>query len=275
MILAKDCGRPESSDYAGSHTPAQLHPAIRSRLLSRAPKCTNRDKAIPLPPQDSPDEALERSNLPGSPFPLRRAKLYSAVPSSRETEIKLRVDDLVALIRKLNRLGARNNGRVLERNTLFDTPAADLRRRGRLLRLRVESPARSPLIAAGLAGAILTSKLPAPASAEGPYKQNLESEIAVTAPKHWFGQMRALGLRPAFRYEKFRTRFRLGRLHLDVDETPVGTFLELEGDPRRIDRAAHALGYTRRDYIRSTYGDLYAADCRRRGKIPRDMLFDA
>jgi adenylate cyclase class 2 len=197
------------------------------------------------------------------------------VPSSRETEIKLRVDDLVVLIRKLNRLGARTNGRVLERNTLFDTPDASFRRRGRLLRLRVETPARSPLIAAGPAGAILTSKQPAPASAAAAYKQNLESEIAVTAPKQWFGQMRALGLRPAFRYEKFRTRFRLGRLHLDLDETPVGTFLELEGDRRRIDRAAHALGYSRRDYIRGTYWDLYAADCRRRGRIPRDMLFGA
>jgi adenylate cyclase class 2 len=204
-----------------------------------------------------------------------QAKLYSAVPSYRETEIKLRVDDLDVLIGKLNRLGARTNGRVFERNTLFDTPDADFRRRGRLLRLRVEAPARSPIIAAGPAGAILTSKQAAPASVAAGYKQNLESEIAVAEPQRWFAQMRALGLRPAFRYEKFRSRFRLGRLHLDLDETPVGTFLELEGDPRRIDRAAHALGYSRRDYIRGTYWDLYAADCRRRGKIPRAMVFGA
>jgi adenylate cyclase, class 2 len=197
------------------------------------------------------------------------------VPSNRETEIKLRVDDLVALIHKLNRLGARTDGRVLERNTLFDTPEADFRRRGRLLRLRVETPARSPLIAAGQAGAILTSKQPASSSAAAGYKQNLESEIAVSAPRHWFARMRGLGLSPAFRYEKFRSSFRLGRLHLDLDETPVGTFLEVEGDPPRIDRAAHALGYSRRDYIRGTYWDLYAADCRRRGKFPRDMLFGA
>jgi adenylate cyclase, class 2 len=197
------------------------------------------------------------------------------VPSRRETEIKLRVDDLAALIRKLHRLGARTHGRVLERNTLFDTPDADFRRRGRLLRLRVETPARSPLIAAGPAGAVLTSKRPVPASDLAGYKQNLESEAPVAASKYLLAQFRALGLRPAFRYEKFRTSFRLGRLHLDLDETPVGAFLELEGDPRLIDRAAHALGYSRRDYIRATYWVLYAADCRRRGKIPRDMLFRA
>jgi adenylate cyclase, class 2 len=195
------------------------------------------------------------------------------VRSYRETEIKLRVDDLVAVIGKLNRLGARTNGRVLEQNTLFDTPDADIHRSGRLLRLRIETGARSPLIAAGPDRAILTSKRPAPASAAAGYKQNLESEISVAAPRRWCGQMRAIGLAPAFRYEKFRTSFRLEQLHLDLDETPVGTFLELEGDPRRIDRAASALGYSRRDYLRDTYWDLYAADCRRRGKIPRDMLF--
>jgi adenylate cyclase, class 2 len=197
------------------------------------------------------------------------------VPSYRETEIKLRVDDLAALIRKLKRLGVNCHGRVLERNTLFDTPDSDFRRRSRLLRLRVETPAGSSLIAAGPPRAWLTSKQPARASAPVGYKQNLESEAPVAAPEYSIARFRALGFRPAFRYEKFRTSFRLGQLHLDLDETPVGTFLELEGDPRQIDRAADALGYSPRDYIRGTYWDLYAADCRRRGKIPRDMLFRA
>ena len=195
--------------------------------------------------------------------------------SQQETEVKLRVDDLAALIRKLKRVGARCHGRILEKNTLFDTPDSDFRHRGRLLRLRIETPARSPLIAAGRAQAWLTSKQPAPASAPAGYKQNLESEASVRAPKYSIARFRALGFRPAFRYEKFRSRFRLGRLHLDLDETPVGAFIELEGLPGSIDRTAHALGYSSRDYIRGTYWDLYAADCRRRGKIPRDMLFHA
>jgi adenylate cyclase class 2 len=195
--------------------------------------------------------------------------------SEQETEIKLLVDDLAALIGKLKRCGARCHGRVLERNTLFDTPDSDFRRRGRLLRLRVETPARSSLVAAGRARAWLTSKQPAPASAPAGYKQNLESEAPVRADEYALARFRALGFRPAFRYEKFRSSFRLGKLHLDLDETPVGAFIELEGPPRSIDRVAHALGYSRRDYLRGTYWDLYAADCRRRGKIPRDMLFHA
>jgi adenylate cyclase, class 2 len=195
--------------------------------------------------------------------------------SHRETEVKLRVEDLACLIGQLQHLGAHSHGRVLERNTLFDTPDGALRRRSRLLRLRIETPAASALLGAGLAGAWLTSKQPGPPSAPASYKQSLEAEAAIAARRDWSAHLRALGFRPAFRYEKFRTRFRLGHLHLDLDETPVGNFLELEGLPAAIDRAARALGYSGRDYIRATYGELYAAHCRRHGKIPRDMLLGA
>jgi len=193
--------------------------------------------------------------------------------SHPEIEIKLRVDGLRALVDRLLRLGARSLGRVHEQNTLFDTPAGDIRRRGRLLRLRVEAPAPSRLARAGMAGAWLTSKRPAPPSAPSRYKENLESEMSVSPRIDWVSRFRSVGFHPGFRYEKFRTRFRLGRLHIDLDQTPVGDFLELEGRPREIDRVARALGYAPSDYIRATYWDLYAADARRRGKIPRHMLF--
>jgi adenylate cyclase class 2 len=85
--------------------------------------------------------------------------------------------------------------------------------------------------------------------------------------------LRAIGLRPSFRYEKYRSTFRLAGLHLDLDETPVGVFLELEGAPRSIDRVARSLGFVPREYINGTYWDLYAADCRRRGRKPANMLF--
>ncbi len=85
----------------------------------------------------------------------------------------------------------------------------------------------------------------------------------------------SLGFRPTFRYDKFRTTFRLPNLHLDLDETPAGTYLELEGAPKAIDRAAKALGFAKKDYLRATYWDLYVADCRRRGTNPKNMLFRA
>ncbi len=186
--------------------------------------------------------------------------------------MKLRVAELPALVGDLKRLGATLHGRVLEQNTLYDTPSADFRSRGRLLRLRIETPAPSMLVPGGARSAILTSKAPVPQSGRSRYKQRLEREVAVESLARWPAALRAIGLRPSFRYEKYRTTFRLPGLHLDLDETPVGVFLELEGPPRGIDRVARALGYAPREYINGTYWDLYAADCRRRGRRPINML---
>ena len=191
----------------------------------------------------------------------------------REIEIKLRVSDLPRILRKIQSLRPRLLGRVFEQNTLYDTPAGDLRRRDCLLRLRTETPAVSKLIHAGKRAAIITSKSPAPSSSRSPYKQKLETEWPLQNLPAWRRALRVLGCRPAFRSEKHRSTFLLRDLHLDLDETPAGIFLELEGPPQSIDRAARALGFARRDYLRSTYWDLYAADCRRRGRRPGNMLF--
>ncbi len=195
--------------------------------------------------------------------------------TARETEIKLRIADVNALRRALRRLGATSRGRVLERNTLYDTPGGALRRRGRLLRLRIETPAGLPGIRGGSRRAAITAKAPVPSAARSRYKEKLERERELPRPRRWPGILRALGMQPAFRYEKYRTAYRFPGLHLDLDETPVGDFLEIEGLPGAINRAARALGFSPRDYIRGTYWDLYAADCRRRGRFPGNMLLQA
>jgi adenylate cyclase, class 2 len=192
-----------------------------------------------------------------------------------EIEVKLRVRDLPALVERLRKIGAPNRGRVFEENTLYDTPAADFRRHDRLIRLRIETSK------SGHRAAKLTSKGPSPhnrARDRAPrlpalHKERLENEVNVRDPARAVLLLLNIGLYPSFRYEKYRTSFRLGGLHLDLDETPVGTFLELEGPPSAIDRAARALGYSTRDYIRGTYWDVYAADCRRRGRKPKNMVF--
>ncbi len=204
--------------------------------------------------------------------------------SNREIEIKLPFADLAALIGRLHCLRALNLGRVFEQNTLYDTPEADLRRSGCLLRLRIETPAGSSLVPPGAPSAVITSKAPPPAPRpqgratesryNNRYKERLERELTIAHPNRWPHILNTLGFRPAFRYEKYRTSLRLGQLHVDLDETPVGGFLELEGAPRAIERTARALGYAPRQYLRATYWDLYAADCKRRGRAVGNMVFD-
>jgi adenylate cyclase class 2 len=107
------------------------------------------------------------------------------------------------------------------------------------------------------------------------FKEKLETEVIMRDPGAWRRAIPSLGLREGFRYEKYRTSFRFGGAHLDLDETPVGIFLEIEGPRLAIDRASRMLGFGPRDYIRATYWDLYAADCRSKGRKTGDMLFDA
>jgi hypothetical protein len=55
---------------------------------------------------------------------------------------------------------------------------------------------------------------------------------------------------------------------------PIGTYLELEGAPRWIDRTARALGFGPPDYITASYGRLYLEWCAREGREPSHMVFE-
>ncbi|HSZ20785.1 MAG TPA: class IV adenylate cyclase [Candidatus Acidoferrum sp.] len=207
------------------------------------------------------------------------------IPAHRqEIEIKLRVPDVDALRRSLKRLRAHEvTPRTHESNTLYDTPRQDLRRRGQLIRIRIEHPAANfrKKRSNENAAAILTYKGPIPSSRntakiKNHFKIKDEAEVSVSGANELATILRALGLRPAFRYEKFRTTYALPgipSLKIELDETPVGLYLELEGPVAAIDRAARLLGYGREDYLNETYGSLYAAACRRQGRKPGDMLF--
>jgi len=205
--------------------------------------------------------------------------------SSPEIEIKLRVPDASAFRRLLKRINAREIiPRTYESNTLYDTPRNGLRRRGQLIRVRIEVPAsgRKRARKESNSPAILTYKGPsrksAVAKADRRFKIREEAEIAFTGGERIVRILEALGLQPAFQYEKFRTTYQLPGLpnvKVELDETPVGLFLELEGAKSAIDRAARSLGYSESDYLTNSYGTLYLADCRRRGVKPTNMLFQS
>ncbi len=205
---------------------------------------------------------------------------------ARETEIKLRITDLAGFRRALAKLGARSvargGGRVHERNILFDTAAGKLKKRGQLLRIRTEAPAAREKRGTRTQRVLLTFKGPVGTREKrrSPHKVSEELEMQVSDSKALASIFRGLRMRPWFRYEKFRTTYRLPQdqrsakgLLIELDETPIGTFVELEGPARAIDRAAKALGFSKRDYIVANYFVLYREECRRRGEKPGDMLF--
>ena len=209
-------------------------------------------------------------------------------PTRREIEVKLKVSDSKGVRALLRRIGAVPFGTVFETNTLYDTPQGSFRRTGRLLRLRVEKPVGDRATRSGPRNsqlgqtprALLTYKAPAGSRTRSRrahhYKERLESEVEVGNPEGLKPILEVLGLRPGFRYEKFRTSYRFPGLKLllvDLDETPIGVFLELEGPRVSIDRAARRLGYSAADYLTSTYWELFQNERRRRRKTSRNMVF--
>ena len=229
----------------------------------------------------------------------RKISPKSGAKQNNETEVKLCVTDRPALLHQLVRLRATYYGRVHEMNTLYDTPDGALKRAGRLLRIRVEHPAdgaaerpeHGTLKLARMSnpsrdsqGVLLTFKGPVRGEEPGKfrgagrYKIREEREIRVEDEAALARILGALGLRPTFRYEKYRSTYRLPRLSgvtLELDETPIGDFLEAEGSRAAIDRSAALLGYQPADYITKSYGQLFLDSKRGRTASagPRDMLF--
>jgi len=212
------------------------------------------------------------------------------VVSGQEIETKLRVTDLHGLRSRLKQLRASVIiPRTHEFNTLYDTPENHLFRHGQMIRIRVERPGTRSGGSGPLhdSPGILTFKGPATRlhvlrkASGGPkirkkLKIREEHEVTLESWQRMARILLALGMKPKFRYEKFRTTFKIpgvSPLSVELDQTPIGLFLELEGSVAAIDRGAVLLGYNSRDFINDTYGALFLDDCRRRGIKSADMLF--
>jgi len=149
--------------------------------------------------------------------------------------------------------------RRLQEDALFDTEDESLRQRGCALRVRTES-GRS----------LVTFKGPVQ---PGPMKMRDEHETVIgdgEVMTHVFG---ALGLRPWFRYQKYREEFGAENVTIAIDETPVGTFVEIEGGEEAILAMTQALGRTPSDFILDSYYSLFRRRREELGLPGRDMVF--
>jgi adenylate cyclase, class 2 len=165
-----------------------------------------------------------------------------------ETEIKFRVDDLSELAVRLEQAGFRlDTPRTFESNVLYDTAERTMRARTEILRIRNY----------GGKCTLTHKRLPDNGPGEDRHKHRIETETEVSDGKALAEVFQSLGLIPAFRYEKWRSEWSDGEGHCVVDETPIGNFAELEGDPGWIDRVASRLGVPHSEYMTLSYGRLF------------------
>jgi adenylate cyclase class 2 len=165
---------------------------------------------------------------------------------NREVEIKFRVDSVQTLTDRLKATGFQLvTPRTHEMNTLYDQPGAELRRRGALLRLREYGSKWT-----------LTYKDKSVPQI-GLHKSRREIETVVQNGPAMEQMLDALGYKPSFRYEKFRSEWSDGQGHVVVDETPIGNFGEIEGQPEWIDATAQKLNISTRSYLKESYAELF------------------
>jgi adenylate cyclase, class 2 len=179
-----------------------------------------------------------------------------------EVEIKFRVDKVRALAGRLRAAGFRRvTPRTHEQNTLYDLPDGALQKRGEVLRLRKYGQEW-----------LLTHK----AKGQGArHKTRVETETKVADGPKLERILLSLGFVPAFRYEKFRAEWSDGNGHVVVDETPIGSFAEIEGPARWIDRTARLLGIEQQSYLTESYVELFFSWKRRARSRAREMTFQA
>ncbi|MBZ5648726.1 MAG: class IV adenylate cyclase [Acidobacteriia bacterium] len=182
--------------------------------------------------------------------------------SKNEVEIKFVISDLRTLERKLRALGFRRvTPRTHEMNVLYDLPGSPLRRRGEILRLR-EYGGKWKLTHKSRGTAVR-------------HKSRVEIETSVADGTQTDGILHALGFRPAFRYEKFRSEWTDGQGEVVLDHTPIGDLGEIEGTPRWIDATARRLGLSPRDYITDSYAAMFLKWKKRTRSKASDMTFRA
>jgi adenylate cyclase class 2 len=142
-----------------------------------------------------------------------------------------------------------------QHDVLVDTAEGRLQAGGTALRVRADGER-----------AFLTFKGPV---LPEPLKAREEIETEAGSADALLALLAALGYRPAFRYEKYREEYAANGAVVAIDETPIGTFVELEGEAPAIHALAARLGFGAADYVTASYRALFIAS----GTPGPDMLF--
>jgi adenylate cyclase class 2 len=178
-----------------------------------------------------------------------------------EREVKLQFDTPDAAREAVVATGATPlRCRRLQEDALLDTDDEAIRQRGCALRIRTES-----------GKSLLTLKGPVQS---GTMKIRDEHETVVSDGAVVQRIFEELGLHVWFRYEKYREEYAAEDVTVAIDETPVGTFVEIEGGEPGILAFTEALGRSPDDFILDSYRSLFIKHRVEFGIEGSDMVFD-
>jgi adenylate cyclase class 2 len=179
-----------------------------------------------------------------------------------EREAKFYIQNLAGLTERVRMTGAELvQPRLLETNLRLDTPEGDLRKAGRILRIRRDDKVR------------LT------------YKDNAHNEDGVVSRTEIefiadsFDVARkffeALGYPVSVIYEKYRRVYRIGDVEVMLDELPFGDFVEIEAPNNTlIEGVSQMLGLDLSKMVETNYLGLFERARRNMRFEFRDLTFE-
>ncbi len=180
--------------------------------------------------------------------------------TDQELEVKFYLSRQEEMKQKLAITGKLEAPRVHEVNLRLDTPRRDLAGNGSILRLRKDRSARVTYKGSG--------------RIEGGATLRQELEVTVSDFDTAQHLLEALGFQVVLMYEKYRTTYRVGEVEVDLDELPMGDFIELEGpNAESIQRTAGQLGLDWERRILDSYTVLFEHARQNLGLAFRDLSF--
>ena len=195
----------------------------------------------------------------------RVSVVKQAMPN--EIEAKMKVETFDAVRRRLEELGARRVGKVLETNTFFDTPDGRLVREGKGLRVRDSRDMET-----GKHRHVVTFKGP---QGKEELKNREEIEFSVDDGEAAAALLRAIGFEMILSFEKRRETWELDDCEVVLDELPIlGWFVEIEGpDESGVMNLHQKLGLSDRPLIQTAYATMLAQRLEKSGNDKRRVTF--
>jgi adenylate cyclase class 2 len=178
-----------------------------------------------------------------------------------EIEVKFFLKDPAAIRERLLSLGTVTQPRVFETNRRYEDSGRNLKRQGKLLRLRQDHECR------------LTFKSRSPRS-DPRFKVYRELEVAVNDADTMAAILEALGFEAVQIYEKWRETFGVQTATVCIDTMPYGTFLEVEGSGEQITALVHKLGLPWEERILANYLAIFEVLRQKENLAFTDVTFD-
>lgn len=175
-----------------------------------------------------------------------------------ERELKFAGVDLESLRGRLLELEAEREGPPSDEDNWLLDRDGELALSGSVLRVRQDGR-----------GALITFK--GPASFEGQTKLRRELELGIDSAELALDLLRGLGYTVVRRYQKIREEWRLGSETICLDHTPIGDFVEFEGE--KAEAVAKRFGLQPTDAETRTYLRLYLDYLAQNPDAPVDMTF--